>query len=96
MTQLKDLVYNNLRMILVVVSFSITIYVQHITNTANIATLDEKCNSLEIKIADQYDKIDAIKLDKAVFEANMNQFVSIQADIREMREDIKQLLKSTK
>ncbi|MFR9497335.1 MAG: hypothetical protein SNI91_02745 [Rikenellaceae bacterium] len=83
-------------MILVVVSFSITIYVQHITNTANIATLDEKCNSLEVKIADQYEKIDAIKLDKAVFEANMNQFVSIQADIREMREDIKQLLKSTK
>lgn len=96
MTQFKDLIFNNLRMIFLVVSFTVTIYVQHITNTAQIATLDKKCNALEVKIADQYDRIDAIKLDKAVFEANMNQFISIQADIREMREDIKQLLKSTK
>ena len=43
---------------------------------------------------DQYDRIDAIKLDKAVFEATMTQFSTIQADIREMREDIKELLKT--
>ncbi len=96
MTQFKDFISGNLRMILLIVSFSVTFYVQHVTNTAQIATLTERCNALEVKIADQYDRIDAIKLDKAVFEANMNQFVSIQADIREMREDIKQLLKSTK
>lgn len=96
MTQFKDFISSNLRMILLVVSFSVTFYAQHVTNTAQIVTLTERCNALELKIADQYNRIDAIKLDKAVFEANMNQFVSIQADIREMREDIKQLLKSTK
>ncbi|MFI3332187.1 MAG: hypothetical protein SNG69_05515 [Rikenellaceae bacterium] len=96
MTTFKDLIFNNLRMIFLVVSFTVTIYVQHITNTAHIASLDEKCTALEIKIADQYDRIDAIKLDKAVFEANMVQFGSIQSDIREMRADIKELLKSMK
>jgi hypothetical protein len=40
-----------------------------------------------------YKRIDAIKLDKAVFEANMTQFTSIQTDLREMRSDIKELLK---
>ena len=96
MTQFKDFISGNLRMILLVASFSVTFYVEHTANTTQIAALTDRCNALEVKIADQYDRIDAIKLDKAVFEANMNQFVSIQADIREMREDIKQLLKSTK
>lgn len=96
MTQFKDLIFNNLRMIFLVISFTLTIYVQHITNTAQIVSLNNKCAALEVKIADQYDKIDAIKLDKAVFEANMTQFVSIQTDIREIRGDIKELLKSIK
>ena len=42
---------------------------------------------------DQYERIDASKPDKAVFEATMTQFTSLQTDIREMREDIKELLK---
>ena len=94
MTQFKDIIFNNLRMIFLVISFTMTIYIQHITNTAQIVSLNDKCKALEVKIEDQYDKIDAIKLDKAVFEANMTQFVSIQTDIREMRGDIKELLKS--
>ena len=96
MTQLKNFVSNNTRSLLIVVSFVVTIYVQHVNNTASISELSVKCAMLEQKIADQYDKIDAIKLDKAVFEANMNQFTSIHTDLREMREDIKELLKSTK
>lgn len=94
MTQFKDLISGNLRMIFLVMSFTVTIYVQHVSNTSQIASLNEKCIALEIKIEDQYDRIDAIKLDKAVFEANMAQFGSIQSDIREMRNDIKELLKS--
>lgn len=96
MTQFKDFVTNNLRALFVIVSFIITMYIQHINNTANITELTTKCKALELKIADQYDRIDAIKLDKAVFEATMNQFVSIQTDLREMRSDIKELLKSQK
>ena len=62
--------------------------------TARIAELQGKCVDLETKIADQYDRINAIKLDKAVFEATMTQFTSIQYDLREMRADIKELLKN--
>lgn len=84
----------NIRTIIVVFSFVITLYVQHITNTEHINELTRRCNALEVKVEDQYERIDAIKLDKAVFEATMTQFSTIQADIREMREDIKELLKT--
>ncbi|MFS2518210.1 hypothetical protein [uncultured Parabacteroides sp.] len=93
MTTVKDFFADNYRSLFVIFSFIITIYVQHITNTSRIAELTDRCSTLEIKIEDQYEKIDAIKLDKAVFEATMTQFVSIQADLREMRGDIKELLK---
>ena len=93
MTTVKDFFAVNYRSLFVIFSFIITIYVQHITNTSRIAELTDRCSTLEIKIGDQYEKIDAIKLDKALFEATMTQFVSIQADLREMRGDIKELLK---
>lgn len=93
MTTVKDFFADNYRSLFVIFSFVITIYVQHITNTSRIAELTERCATLEVKIEDQYDKINAIKLDKAVFEATMTQFVSIQTDLREMRGDIKELLK---
>lgn len=96
MTQFKDFITNNLRVLVVIVSFVITFYVQHVSNTEQITALNAKCAALEAKIADQYDRIDAIKLDKAVFEATMTQFVSIQTDLREMRSDIKELLKTKK
>ena len=93
MNTFKDFISNNLRVLIVIVSFAITIYIQHVNNTSQIAALSDKCIALEAKIADQYERIDAIKLDKAVFEATMTQFVSIQTDLREMRADIKELLK---
>lgn len=96
MSTLKDFLTNNTRSLIVVVSFIVTMYVQHINNITHIQELTSKCKALELKIADQYDRIDAIKLDKAVFEATMTQFVSIQTDLREMRSDIKELLKSQK
>ena len=40
------------------------------------------CITLEVKeIEDQYDKIDAIKLDKVVYETTMQQFTSMQTDL---------------
>ncbi|MFR9542950.1 MAG: hypothetical protein SNH27_14100 [Rikenellaceae bacterium] len=96
MTQVKDFLQNNTRVVLIVVSFVVTIYVQHVNNTARIEELSQRCISLDHKLEAQYEKIDAIKLDKAVFEATMTQFVSIQSELREMRSDIKELLKSIK
>lgn len=93
MNQVKEFVLSNFKVIVLVISFVITMYVQHLNNTSQIVELKERCIKLEIKLQDQYDRIDAIKLDKAVFEAQMTQFTSIQSDIREMRSDIKELLK---
>jgi hypothetical protein len=93
MSQIKELVQNNLKAIIMIVSFIATLYVQHTANTSKITELESRCGNLAFKIQEQYDRIDAIKLDKAVFEANMAQFVSIQTDLREMRSDIKELLK---
>jgi hypothetical protein len=93
MIQVKTFVLNNFKAILTVITFAVTLYVQHTANTSKIVELEARCGSLELKIQDQYDRIDAIKLDKAVFEATMSQFVSIQTDLREMRSDIKELLK---
>lgn len=94
-TKLKEFVQENFKSLIIVLSFLVTMYVQHVTNTAKVAELKQHCELLEDKIADQYDRIDAIKLDKAVFEATMSQFASIQNDLREMREDIKELLKTS-
>lgn len=93
MTQVKDFISDNLRTIFVIVSFAVTFYVQQASNTEHVKELTHRCQTLELKVQDQYERIDAIKLDKAVFEATMTQFTSLQTDIREMREDIKELLK---
>lgn len=94
MTQLREFVLNNFKTLAIVLSFAVTMYVQHVTNIQRINELTLRCSSLELKIEDQYDKIDAIKLDKAVFEATMTQFTSMRTDLREMRKDIKELLKN--
>lgn len=94
MNQIKTFVTENFKSLVVIFSFMVTMYVQHTTNTAHIAELTIRCQTLEAKIEDQYDKIDAIKLDKAVFEATMTQFTQMRGDLQEMRADIKELLKN--
>ena len=92
MENIKEFVVHNFKMLSIVLSFILTMYIQHVNNTARISELTERCNTLETRIADQYDHIDAIKLDKTVFDATMRQLGSLQADVREMRKDIRELL----
>lgn len=94
MKQVKEFIENNFKSLIIVVSFVVTMYVQHVNNTTRIVELTNRCVTLELKIEDQYDKIDAIKLDKVVYETTMQQFTSMQTDLREMRSDIKELLKN--
>lgn len=94
MKQVKEFIENNFRSLIIVVSFVVTMYVQHVNNTTRIVELTNRCVTLELKIEDQYDKIDAIKLDKVVYETTMQQFTTMQTDLREMRSDIKELLKN--
>ncbi len=92
MEQFKQFVMAHFKMISVILSFALTMYIQHLNNTRQIMELSVRCDKLETRISDQYDRIDAIKLDKAVFEATMLQFNSIQNDLHEIREDIRSLL----
>ena len=71
----------------------LALYVQHANNTAQIAALEIKCAGLELTIKEQYDRINAMKLDKSVFEATMRQFNTLQSDLHEIRADIRELLK---
>ena len=66
------------KIIVVVLSFSLTLYIQHVNNTAQIAELETKCIGLEVEIKNQYDRINAMKLDKSVFEATMMQLNTVQ------------------
>ena len=93
---IKTILTENLRTILVALSFAVTLYVQHVVNTQHIEEMNTHIAVLENKVQDQYDRIDAIQLDKKVFEATMLQFSSLQTDIREMRGDIKELLKNSR
>lgn len=92
----KSFFQENLRTILVAVSFIVTVYVQQVVNTNHIEELTQQIQVLDNRVQEQYDRIDAIKLDKAVFEATMLQFTSIQTDLREMRKDIKELLQHSR
>ena len=85
MEQLKEFVLKHFKVITVVLTFVLTMYIQHLNNTRQIEELITRCEVLDTKIKDQYERIDAIKLDKAVFEATITQFASIQNDLHEIR-----------
>ena len=88
----KEFVLKHFKVITVVLTFVLTMYIQHLNNTRQIEELITRCEVLDTKIKDQYERIDAIKLDKAVFEATITQFASIQNDLHEIREDLRALL----
>ena len=92
MEQLKEFVLKHFKVITVVLTLVLTMYIQHLNNTRQIEELITRCEVLDTKIKDQYERIDAIKLDKAVFEATITQFASIQNDLHEIREDLRALL----
>lgn len=92
MENIREFILRNFKMLSLALSFLMTMYVQHVGNIARINELTVRCNNIELRIKDQYEKIDAIKLDKAVFEATMAQLALMQSDLREMRGDIRELL----
>ena len=96
MPQIRTFISDNIKSLTIVASFLISMYVQHLNNTARIDSLADRCNRIESKLEDQYQKIDAIKVDKTVFEATMQQFTSMQDDLKEMRRDIKEILKNSR
>lgn len=73
--------------------FLVGLYVQHEMNTQRIDELEIQYKQIDVRMDQQYQKIDAIKLDKSVFEATVKQFSSMSDDIREIRNDLKEVLK---
>ena len=56
MIQVKEFIENNFRSLIIITSFIVTMYVQHVNNTSRIVELSNRCITLEVKIEDQYDK----------------------------------------
>lgn len=62
MKQVKEFIENNFRSLIIVVSFVVTMYVQHVNNTTRIVELTNRCVTLELKIEDQYDRIECARI----------------------------------
>ena len=84
---------DNAKMITGIFIFLVGLYVQHEMNTQRIDELEVQYKQIDSRIDQQYQKIDAIKLDKSVFEATVKQFSTMSDDIREIRNDLKEVLK---
>ena len=85
----SEFLSNNFKLLLVCSSFVVGIYVQHINNTNQIDALEAKYTTLDQKLDSPFQKIDAIKLDKAVFELTIKQFSTMREDIRAIRQDLR-------
>ena len=70
MEQLKEFVVKYFKIIVVVLSFSLTLYIQHVNNTAQIAELETKCIGLEVTMM----QLNTVQ----------NDLHEIRADIREL------------
>lgn len=84
---------DNAKMITGIFIFLVGLYVQHEMNTQRIDELEVQYKQINSRMDQQYQKIDAIKLDKSVFEATVKQFSTMSDDIREIRNDLKEVLK---
>lgn len=80
-----SVISNNLRTIIAIISFVGALYVQSEVSKVKIKELEQAIQTLDIKQDEAYLKLDEIKLDKAVFNATMQQMQLIQTDIREIR-----------
>lgn len=87
-------VVNNTKSIIMCVTFAVGLYVQHQANNMKIEQLQSQLIAINAKLEQQYTKLDNVKLDKAVFEATMRQFSEMSTDIRSIREQLEDNLRS--
>lgn len=90
---MQKFIMDNAKMITGIFVFLVGLYVQHEMNTQRIDELEIQYKQIDARMDQQYQKIDAIKLDKSVFEATVKQFSTMSDDIREIRNDLKEVLK---
>ena len=85
-------VVRNFKSIAICVSFAIGLYIQHQANVSKIVLLENEVDNLNNRLDGQYTKLDAIKLDKTVFEATIKQFSDMSNDIREIRSSLESMM----
>jgi len=80
-------VTENFKGVLYVLFFVFSLYGQYTLNRYQVQDLEVKYKILDSRLDRQYQKLDAIKLDKSVFEVTMKQISSMSEDLHEIREN---------
>ena len=83
---------NNAKTIITFVVFVCSLYIQYQANMIKLNQMEQEIATIKVQVEDQYAKLDNMKLDKAVFEANMRQFADMSADIRQIRDRLEDIL----
>lgn len=83
-----EFLVNNIKTIAMCIAFIGGLYLQHQANIMKIERLEQEVVQVNLRLDQQYAKLDNVKLDKAVFEATMRQFSEMSTDIRSIRERI--------
>lgn len=92
-----EFMVSNIKTIVTCVAFIGGMYLQHQANSMKIEQLEQQIALANIRLDQQYAKLDNVKLDKAVFEATIRQFSEMSTDIRQIRERLESMMdKSSK
>ena len=94
MDKTTSFVVNNFKTICAIAAFMVGFYIQHEANVTEIERLKQENKEINQRLDAQYARLDNMKLDKAVFEATMQQFSNMSADIRQIREGLEDLMKN--
>lgn len=93
MDKTATFIAQNIKMIASCIGFILALYVQYQVNMVRVTQLENEIVKMHAQLDTQYQKLDAIKLDKSVFEATTKQWSSMSQDIREIRNTLEDVLK---
>lgn len=88
-----EFIKENFKTIFAVGSFLVAFYIQGVTNTNSIAELKDRSSVTEERLREHEAQINSLKIDRAAYQSTVEQVALIRDDIKEMRSDIKELLK---
>lgn len=92
MDKTATFIAQNFKTIAGCVTFVLGFYVQYQVNMVRVTQLENEIVKMNAELDTQYQKLDAIKLDKSVFEATTRQWASMSQDIREIRNTLENVM----
>lgn len=92
MDKTATFIAQNFKMIVSCVGFVLAFYIQYQINMMKVLQLEKEVVRMQAQLDAQYQKLDAIKLDKSVFEATTKQWAGMSQDIREIRKTLEGVL----